>query len=95
MSGQTLRQAMFDMLCRDTLESRDLSQALSIPEKEVYSHLPHVRRSARAQGRSLIIEPARCLACGYQFKGRQRVTPPGRCPQCRGTRMARPAYRIE
>ena len=72
----------------------EISQALSIREKEVYEHLPHVGRSVAAQGKNLIIIPSRCLDCEYVFRDRKRFTRPGRCPRCKGTHLQSPAYEI-
>jgi hypothetical protein len=53
----TLRQRLADLLAERAMTARDLSQALGIPEKEVYPHLAHVARSARTRGRKLIVRP--------------------------------------
>ena len=64
-------------------------------EKEVYGHLEHIRRSATAAGERFRIVPAECQGCGFTFIDRQRLTRPGRCPNCRQGRVSRPAYRID
>jgi len=73
----------------------ELSQDLGIREKEVYEHLPHIALSVASQGKMLVIEPSRCLKCGYIFEGRKRFTRPGRCPQCRETHIQRPTFRVQ
>jgi predicted Zn-ribbon and HTH transcriptional regulator len=72
----------------------DISQTLGIMEKEVYEHLPHIARSVASQGKSLVIHSSVCLKCAFIFENRKRFTRPGRCPQCKGTRIRRPAYDI-
>lgn len=64
---------------------------LGITEKEVYHHLPHVERSLRNEA-SIIMEPARCLDCGFVFKKRTRFTTPGRCPVCRSEAITPVVY---
>jgi predicted Zn-ribbon and HTH transcriptional regulator len=56
--------------------------------------LLHMIRSARAAGHRVIIEPARCKACGFVF-GEHKLMKPGKCPACRGTRVYEPLIRIE
>jgi len=91
---KTIRQQMIALLSEGEIDAKGISQELGIREKEVYEHLPHVSRSTAAQGKRLIIIPARCLGCGYVFKNRTRFTSPGRCPSCKGTHLQAPMYRI-
>ena len=77
------------------MNARDLSRQVGIAEKEVYGHLEHIARSLPLQGKRLVTRPSQCLACGYVFKKRSRLTRPGRCPRCRKSHLTRPAFRIE
>jgi predicted Zn-ribbon and HTH transcriptional regulator len=61
---------------------------------DVEDDLRHLIRSARAAGHRVIVEPARCRACGFTF-GEDRLAKPGRCPACRGTRLYEAQIRIE
>lgn len=92
---KTCRQRLLDLLSAEQLGGLDLSQRLGIPEKEVYAHLEHVRRSAAARGLRFVLHPAACLSCGFVFKERRRVTRPGRCPACKGTHLRSPTYGIQ
>jgi predicted Zn-ribbon and HTH transcriptional regulator len=91
---RTIRQDMIALLQAEECRLRDISQALHISEKEARDHLAHIRRSLSASRQALIISPAECLACGFIFKGRQRLTRPGRCPECRRTRISMPRFHI-
>ena len=90
----TTRQQIVELLSRQALDARGLSQQVSISEREVYSHLPHIDRSLKTGNRRLLIHPAICLDCHHLFKRRSRFTPPGRCPSCRGTHLQSPRYEI-
>lgn len=94
MAERTLRQRLADLLQEQEADALELSQALGIAEKDVYAHLEHIRRTAAAAGDALAVTPSECLACGYVFADRVRLTRPGRCPHCRGTRVSRPSFRI-
>jgi len=76
------------------LTARELSARVGISEKDVAGHLEHLARSLRAGGAALTVLPAECLACGFVFRERQRLTRPGACPECRATRIEPPAFRI-
>jgi predicted Zn-ribbon and HTH transcriptional regulator len=82
------------MLLAGEYSARDISQALSIKEKEVYEHQPHVERSF-GNGLSIISKPARCLDCGFVFRKRTRFTAPGKCPVCRSESISPPQYGIK
>ena len=86
---------MFEELCAGAKSALELSRILRVAEKEIYTHLEHVRRSAAARGDRFVMHPPRCLQCGFAFEERRRVTRPGRCPKCKGTHLERPTYEIE
>ena len=96
LSGKmkTIRQQLIEILSEGKFSAIDLSQDVGIGEKEVYEHLPHIARSVVSQGKEFVIEPSRCLKCGYVFEDRKRFTRPGRCPKCRETYIQRPMFRI-
>ncbi|MBW2485304.1 MAG: transcriptional regulator [Deltaproteobacteria bacterium] len=94
-SRQTIRQQIIDLLGSDTLTVRDLSQAVSIPEKEVMEHLGHIERSVRNQGKKLMKTPYKCLLCGFVFDNRIRFSKPGRCPSCKKSHIQTARYHIE
>jgi predicted Zn-ribbon and HTH transcriptional regulator len=81
------------MLQEGLYTARDLSAILGIKEKEVYEHLPHVEKSL-GKGANIISEPARCLACGFEFKKRRRFTTPGKCPLCRSESIVDPLFGV-
>lgn len=72
---------------------RELSQLLSLSEKEVLDHLDHI---AKAPGPDVhfVLIPAQCRHCGFVFAKRERLKTPSRCPICRQTSIARPRYAL-
>jgi len=92
---QTVRQQIIDLLCNESLTVRDLSQAVSIPEKEIFGHLAHIDRSLKSHGKKLTGIPYICLDCGFEFDRRKRYNRPGRCPQCRNSHLQPAVYRIQ
>jgi hypothetical protein len=95
MEPLTLRHKIFALLGEREMDARELSRELGIKEKEVYEHLVHVERSAKAAGRRFIHAPSQCQLCGYLFAERRRLTRPGRCPVCRRSKLQNPSFRIE
>ena len=84
---QTIRQEIIDLLNSEELTIRDLSQAVSLQEKEIVDHLGHIERSLQRQGKKLMISPYTCLTCGFVFEKRTRFTKPGRCPSCKNSHI--------
>jgi predicted Zn-ribbon and HTH transcriptional regulator len=91
---ETTRHAIIALLAEGPVSSKDISIAIHLPEKEVSSHLEHIRRSLHAFGTVLAVTPAECRACGFVFAKRDRMTPPGKCPVCRSEAIDNPLFRI-
>ena len=91
---ETARTALCEALRAGPLGPRAISQQLRLSEREVLHHLEHLERSLKHTSERLVVEPARCVACGFEFEDRTRLTKPGRCPACRATRIAPPRYSV-
>ncbi|MDW7772407.1 MAG: transcriptional regulator [Desulfobulbaceae bacterium] len=90
----TVRRQMIDLLSEEELNALEISQALSIMEREVYPHLEHIERTLARQNKKLVMSPYRCLKCGYTFADRKKKKRPGRCPVCRNTHITMAGFRI-
>ena len=90
----TIRHAVIDLLCEQTVSAKEISAEVRIAEKEVYSHLEHIRLSLHATGGMLQITPAECRTCGFVFTKRGRLTKPGKCPVCRHEAILEPLFTI-
>ena len=91
----TLRQQIIDLLGQGAMTALEISRAVRTPEKDVYRHLTHIQKTVAGQRRKLSFTPCTCLACGFTFTDRRRLTKPGRCPRCRESRVDHPVFRIE
>ena len=91
---KTIRQRIAEFLKEAPMTALEISRTVGIREKAVYEHLPHIARSAEAQGDRFVISPAQCLNCGFHFRERRRFNSPSRCPKCKGTHMQDPSFKI-
>lgn len=91
--ADTLRQRIIQQLQQGPCSAMDLSAALGIAVKEIPYHLEHIRRSLKTSG-SLIHTPSRCLACGFVFGKREKLSAPGRCPRCRHEGISEPLFAL-
>jgi hypothetical protein len=89
----TSRQAIKELLLEQSCSALEVSQLLSLSEKEVLDHLDHIAR-APGPGLHFQIAPAACKNCGFAFKKRSRLTTPSRCPLCRGESIRRPRFAL-
>ncbi len=94
---RTVRQQIRGLLLREPLSYATLRTVLGLSVRALEDELRHVERSARAAGERLVVEPARCRACGHEFRDRaaRHFHAPGRCPTCRSERIEDPVFRIE
>ena len=70
-----------------------IARELGLRKGDVENDLRHAMQSARAAGHHVAIQPARCRTCGFTF-GEDRLSKPGKCPACRGTRLLEAQIRI-
>jgi predicted Zn-ribbon and HTH transcriptional regulator len=91
----TVRREIIALLEQGERSAKNLSSEVRISEKEVYSHLEHIRKTMSTTGRHLAITPAECKKCGFVFSKRERLKKPGKCPVCRGESIYEPLFSIE
>ena len=85
----TIRQDILKHLEFGEHSVSELSQSIGKSEKELYNHLEHLLNS-----KSIKIVPAECRKCGYVFENRDRVKKPSRCPECKGTYIEQPFFKL-
>ena len=86
-----------DLLTLLTDEPRSVSwlaRELGLKRGEVEDDLGHALRSAKAAGYQILVVPARCRSCGFTFD-EEKLSKPGKCPACRGTRLYEPQISIK
>ena len=93
--AETIRKRMIALLRGSALSARELSVQVGIPERDVPSHLEHLRHSLHGTDERLLVVPAACRRCGFVFAKRERFERPGRCPACRGGSISEPRFVVE
>ena len=88
------RREVIAILSAGPRTASSVARELGLERRDVDSELRHVIRSARAAGQRVIIEPARCKTCGFVFDT-DRLTKPGRCPACKGSRLYEPLISLK
>jgi len=80
------RKDLIQLLSAQPRSVSSIARELGLRRGDVEEDLRHAIRSARAAGYRIEILPARCRRCGFTF-GEDKVAKPGKCPECRGTRL--------
>jgi predicted Zn-ribbon and HTH transcriptional regulator len=90
----TFRKSLLEALSVQPRSVSSLARELGLKRGDVEDDLRHAIRSARAAGQRVVIEPARCRACGFTF-GEEKLSKPSRCPSCRSERLYEAQIRVE
>ena len=88
------RKDLLTLLSAQPRSISSLARDLGLRRGDVEEDLRHALRSARAAGHQVVVIPARCRTCGFTFN-EEKLSKPGKCPSCRGTRLYEPQIRIE
>jgi hypothetical protein len=90
----TVRKDLLALLSSQPRSVSSLARELGFRRGDVEEDLRHALRSARAAGHRVVVVPARCRRCDFTFD-EQKLSKPGKCPSCRGTRLYEPQIFIE
>jgi predicted Zn-ribbon and HTH transcriptional regulator len=90
----TIRKYIIALLEEYTLSAKDISTYVRIPEKDVYDHLAHIKKTINKGNLHLVVQHAQCEKCGFVFKKRDRLTRPSKCPICHSSLIQTPLFSI-
>jgi len=85
---------LLDLVSSEPRTASSLARELRLDRRDLENDLQHMITSARAAGHVVIVDPARCKKCGFVFD-QTRLSKPGKCPECRGSRVFEPLIRVE
>ncbi|MBA4417119.1 MAG: transcriptional regulator [Syntrophus sp. (in: bacteria)] len=91
----TIRKYIVSLLKEYTMSAKEISSIVKIPEREIYDHLEHIRKTLHITEQDLHVEPARCDKCGFVFQKRNRLSKPGKCPLCHSQLILPPLFAIK
>jgi len=85
----TVRRQLIELLSHEPRSASSLARELGLHRSDIDEQLRHTVRSAVAAGHLVEVIPARCKDCNFEF-GTDRLSKPGRCPSCKGSRIFEP-----
>ena len=87
------RRQLIELLSHEPRTASSLAREMGLRRNDIEEDLRHALRSAAAAGHRIEIVPARCKDCGFTF-ATDRLSKPGRCPSCKGSRLFEALIRI-
>lgn len=87
------RKDLIPLLLNNPLRVVDLAALCGAPIKTIHDDLRHLMKSLKQSKYHVKIHPAECRKCDFVFAA-EKLTRPGKCPQCRGTWIEAPLIEI-
>lgn len=87
---RTRRERIALLLHDHDFSPSEMARILEVPVNIILEDLKHISRS-RKYG-ELMILPARCRKCGYEFKREIKI--PKRCPKCKSSWIDEPRFML-
>jgi transcriptional regulator len=83
------RRDLIPLLLDQKMSLSEIARAVNEKPKDVIDALTHLAQSSRHSDYELVIEPAECRKCGFEFRT-DKFSRPSKCPQCRSTWIFEP-----
>jgi predicted Zn-ribbon and HTH transcriptional regulator len=85
------RRDLIPMLMEQTMSLSEIARAVHEKPKDVIDALNHLAQSSRNGDYELVVTPAECRKCGFEFDAK-KFARPGKCPKCRSTWIYEPLF---
>jgi predicted Zn-ribbon and HTH transcriptional regulator len=83
------RRDLVPLLLDKKMSLSEIARAVREKPKDVIEALAHLAKSSRHSDYELVMDPAECRKCGFEF-GTDKFSKPGKCPECRSTWIFEP-----
>ena len=88
------REELTSILKNRSGNALDFAKQLGRSVSGIEEDLEHIRTSIRTNpDYTLLIQPAICLLCDYQFKA-DKAKGPTKCPSCKRQKIQQPSFKI-
>jgi len=83
------RRDLIPLLLDKKMSLSEIARNMREKPKEIIEALTHLAKSSRHGDYELVIDPAECRKCGFEFSA-DKFSKPGKCPKCRSTWIFEP-----
>jgi hypothetical protein len=82
---------------REINDLKAILRELEYPgKKRLINDIKHIAKTFKHKGLQILVRPASCKACGYQFDQKGLTLKiPSKCPECKEERIKWPSIKIE
>lgn len=87
------RRDLISLLLDQPMSLSQIAHAMGESPKDVSDALNHLVKSLKHTEQELVIHPAECRRCGFEFRA-DKFKRPSKCPQCRSTWIAEPLFSV-
>jgi predicted Zn-ribbon and HTH transcriptional regulator len=87
------RRDLIPVLLGQRMNLSELSRTIGEKPKDVIDALKHLAQSSRHGQYELVVTPAECRKCGFEFDP-EKFSRPGKCPKCKGTWIYEPLFEM-
>ena len=88
------RRDLIPLLQDKNMSLSEIARAVHEKPKDVLEALTHLAKSSRHDEYELLVTPAECRKCGFEFRT-EKLSRPGKCPQCRATWIYEPLFEVK
>lgn len=83
------RRDLIPLLLDKKLSLSEIARAVNEKPKDIIDALTHLAKSSKHSDYELMVEPAECRKCGFEFST-DKFSRPSKCPKCKGTWIFEP-----
>jgi predicted Zn-ribbon and HTH transcriptional regulator len=87
------RRDLIPLLLDRTMSLSEIARTVRETPKDVLDALSHLAKSSKHAEYELIVTPAECRKCGFEFRT-DKLSRPGKCPECTGTWIYEPLFEV-
>src|SRR5215831_6048106 len=88
------RKDLIEKLLGNSMTIGQIARLVDESPARVADDLNHLFRSLKHTEYKIVVEPARCRSCGFEFSG-EKLTKPSKCPECHSTWLLEPRIEVE
>ncbi len=88
------RRDLIPLLLDRKLSLSEIARSVNEKPKDVIDALQHLALSTKRGDVEMVIEPAACRKCGFEFRA-DKFARPSKCPECRSTWIYEPLFSMK
>ena len=88
------RRDLVPLLLDQKMTLSEIARAVHETPKDVIDALTHLAKSSKHAEFELVVTPAECRKCGFEFRT-DKLSRPGKCPECKGTWIYEPIFEVK